>query len=35
MAEQNPAFRSFSHPLYCFAGDRAMWRDILIGRIKL
>jgi hypothetical protein len=26
---------TFRHPLYSFAGDWAMFRDILIGRIQL
>jgi hypothetical protein len=26
---------TFSHPVYSFVGDWAMWRDILAGRIKL
>lgn len=26
---------TFSHPLYSLAGDFAMFRDILLGRIKL
>ena len=26
---------TFSHPLYSFAGDWVMFRDILAGRIKL
>ena len=26
---------SFKRPLYSFLGDWAMWRDILLGRIKL
>ena len=26
---------TFSYPLYSFLGDCVMWRDMLIGRIKL
>ncbi|WP_224784935.1 DUF962 domain-containing protein [Marinihelvus fidelis] len=25
---------TFSHPLYSFAGDWVMWKDILTGRIR-
>jgi hypothetical protein len=25
---------TFTHPLYSFAGDWAMWKDILTGKIK-
>lgn len=26
---------TFSHPLYSLAGDWVMWKDILIGKIRL
>jgi hypothetical protein len=26
---------TFTHPLYSFIGDWAMWRDILAGKIRL
>jgi hypothetical protein len=26
---------TFTHPLYSFMGDWAMWKDILTGKIKL
>ena len=26
---------TFSHPLYSFVGDWAMWKDMLIGKIPL
>jgi hypothetical protein len=25
---------TFSHPLYSFAGDWVMWKDMLLGRIR-